>query len=168
MVLSLAPGARAAAAPGMPEAHGFSSARLKRLDAVVQEQIDQKHLAGAVVYVARDGHPVHFRAYGQQEIETGKAMPANVIFRIASMSKALTTTAIMMLYEEGKFRLHDPVSKYIPAFAKPQVAVAPPAGSPADVKFVLVPAKRPIQIRDLLTHTAGLTYGDGVAVEFYK
>ncbi len=168
VALSLAPAARAAAAPGTPEAHGFSSERLKRLDAVVQTEIDQKHLAGAVVYVARDGQPVHFRAYGQQEIEVGKPMPTDAIFRIASMSKALTTTAIMMLYEEGKFMLHDPVSKYIPAFAKSQVAVAPPAGSPADVKFVLVPAKRPIQIRDLLTHTAGLTYGDGPAVDLYK
>lgn len=163
----VAPVARGAAA-ATPESHGFSSERLKRLDAVVQEQIDQKHLAGAVVYVARDGQPVHFRAYGQQEMETGKPMPTDAIFRIASMSKALTTTAIMMLYEEGKFMLHDPVAKFIPGFAKSQVAVAPPAGSPADVKYVLVPAKRPIQIRDLLTHTAGLTYGDGLAVDLYK
>lgn len=160
--------ATVATAAGPAEGHGFSTERLKRLDAVVQEQIAQKHLAGAVVYVARDGQPVHFRAYGQQEIETGKAMPTDAIFRIASMSKALTTTAIMMLYEEGKFMLHDPVGKFIPGFAKSQVAVAPPAGSPADVKYVLVPAKRPIQIRDLLTHTAGLTYGDGPAVELYK
>ncbi len=165
----LAPVAQAAApAATSPEAHGFSSERLKRLDAVIQEQIDQKHLAGAVMFIARDGQPVHFRAYGQQEIETGKPMPTDAIFRIASMSKALTTTAVMMLYEEGKFMLHDPVSKYIPAFAKSSVAVAPPAGSPADLKYVLVPAKRPIQIRDLLTHTAGLTYGDGLAVDLYK
>jgi CubicO group peptidase (beta-lactamase class C family) len=151
-----------------PEAAGFSAERLKRLDAVVQGHIDQKQLAGAVLYVARDGKPVRFRGYGMQDIEAGKPMPTDAIFRIASMSKALTTTAIMMLYEEGKFMLHDPVSKFIPGFAKSQVAVAPPAGSPADVKYVLVPAKRPIQIRDLLTHTAGLTYGDGLAIEAYK
>jgi CubicO group peptidase (beta-lactamase class C family) len=163
-----APVTRAAVAANTPESHGFSSERLKRLDAVIQEQIDQKHMAGAVMFIARDGQPVHFRAYGQQEIETSKPMPTDAIFRIASMSKALTATAIMMLYEEGKFMLHDPVSKYIPAFAKSSVAVAPPAGSPTDVKYVLVPAKRPIQIRDLLTHTAGLTYGDGLAVDLYK
>jgi CubicO group peptidase (beta-lactamase class C family) len=163
-----APVTRAAVAANTPESHGFSSERLKRLDAVIQEQIDQKHMAGAVMFIARDGQPVHFRAYGQQEIETSKPMPTDAIFRIASMSKALTATAIMMLYEEGKFMLHDPVSKYIPAFAKSSVAVSPPAGSPADVKYVLVPAKRPIQIRDLLTHTAGLTYGDGLAVDLYK
>lgn len=157
-----------AAVESTPEARGFSAERLKRLDAVVQEQIEQKHLAGAVVFIARDGQPVHFRAYGQQEIETAKPMPTDAIFRIASMSKALTTTAIMMLYEEGKFMLHDPVSKYIPAFAKSAVAVAPPAGAAPDVKYVLVPAQRPIQIRDLLTHTAGLTYGDGLAVDDYK
>jgi len=148
--------------------NGFSAERLRRLDAVVQAEIDQKRMAGAVVYIARDGRPVHFRAYGQQEIETAKPMPTDAIFRIASMSKALTTTAVMMLYEDGKFMLKDPVAKFIPGFAKSMVAVAPPSGSPADVKFVLVPAKRPIQIRDLLTHTAGLTYGDGPAVELYK
>ncbi len=168
VALASVPAMHAAAAAGTPEAAGFSSERLQRLDAVVQAQIDQKRMAGAVVYIARDGKPVHFRGYGLQEIETGKTMPTDAIFRIASMSKALTTTAIMMLYEEGKFMLHDPVAKFIPAFAKSSVAVAPPAGSPPDVKFVLVPAKRPIQIRDLLTHTAGLTYGDGLAVDLYK
>jgi CubicO group peptidase (beta-lactamase class C family) len=165
--LCWAPSASAADAV-TPEAAGFSSDRLKRLDAVVQGHIDQKHLAGAVVYIARDGQPVRFRGYGMQDLEAGKPMPTDAIFRIASMSKALTTTAIMMLYEEGKFMLHDPVSKFIPGFSKSQVAVAPPAGSPADVKYVLVPAKRPIQIRDLLTHTAGLTYGDGLAIDLYK
>ena len=90
-----------------PEAAGFSAERLKRLDAVVQGHIDQKQLAGAVLYVARDGKPVRFRGYGMQDIEAGKPMPTDAIFRIASMSKALTTTAIMMLYEEGKFMLHE-------------------------------------------------------------
>jgi CubicO group peptidase (beta-lactamase class C family) len=95
-------------------------------------------------------------------------MKTDAIFRIASMSKAVTTVAVMMLYEEGKFLLHDPVSKYIPAFANPVVAVPPPAGAPADLKFVTEKANRPIQIRDLLTHTAGLTYGEGLAAELYK
>jgi CubicO group peptidase (beta-lactamase class C family) len=84
------------------------------------------------------------------------------------MSKAETTVAVMMLYEEGRFMLHDPVGKFIPGFQKSMVAVKPPADAPPGTKFVTVPAKRPIQIRDLLTHTAGLTYGDGPAVDLYK
>ncbi|MFT3784388.1 MAG: serine hydrolase domain-containing protein [Nibricoccus sp.] len=150
------------------KALGFSPERLQRLDAAVQESIAKQELAGGIMYIAREGQIVKLQAYGMQDIEGKKAMQPDAIFRIASMSKAITTTAVMMLYEEGKFLLHDPVSKYIPAFANSVVAVPPPAGSAADVKYVTVPAKRQIQIRDLLTHTAGLTYGDGLAVEDYK
>lgn len=148
--------------------NGFSPERLARLDAVIQEHVDRRQIAGAVVLIARDGQNVKLQAYGQQDIEASKPMSTDAIFRIASMSKALTTVAVMMLYEEGRFTLHDPVSKFIPAFAKSVVAVPPPAGSPPDVKFVTVPAKRPIQIRDLLTHTAGLTYGEGLAADLYQ
>jgi CubicO group peptidase (beta-lactamase class C family) len=95
-------------------------------------------------------------------------MTTDTIFRIASMSKAVTSVAAMMLYEEGKFLLHDPLSKYLPAFKDSVVAIPPPEGAPANVKFSTVKAKRPIQIRDLLTHCAGLTYGDGPAVDLYK
>jgi len=95
-------------------------------------------------------------------------MRTDSIFRIASMSKAVTTIAALMLYEEGRFMLNDPVSKFIPEFARSQVAVPPPAGTPGDVKYVTVPAKRAISIRDLMTHTAGLTYGDFLAIEDYK
>ena len=147
---------------------GFSGPRLERLDRAIQEQIDQQRIAGVVLYVAREGKPVRFRGYGQQDIASGKPMGTDAIFRIASMSKAVTSVAVMMLYEEGRFMLHDPVSKFIPAFKNSMVAVAPPAGSPPGTKYVTVPAKRPIQIRDLLTHTAGLTYGDGLAIDDYK
>jgi CubicO group peptidase (beta-lactamase class C family) len=147
----------------------FDAARLQRLDNVIQHHIDEKQLAGAVMYIARDGETAHLKAFGLQDIEAGKPMATDAIFRIASMSKAVTTVAIMMLYEEGKFRLRDPLSKFLPAFANSVVAVAPPAGSPQSVKFVTVKANRPIEIRDLLTHTAGLTYGDGgLAAELYK
>jgi CubicO group peptidase (beta-lactamase class C family) len=95
-------------------------------------------------------------------------MAPDAIFRIASMSKAVTSIAVMMLYEEGKFLLHDPVEKFIPAFKNSVVAVAPPKGSAAATKFVTEKARRPIQIRDLLTHTAGLTYGSGLAADLYK
>jgi CubicO group peptidase (beta-lactamase class C family) len=147
---------------------GFSPERLQRLDTVMQESVDHHEIAGGIMYIARNGQTVKLKAYGQQDIEAGKPMQTDAIFRIASMSKAVTTVAVMMLYEEGKFLLHDPVSKYIPAFANSVVAVPPPAGSSPELKYITVPAKRPIQIRDLLTHTAGLTYGDGPAVEVYK
>ena len=163
-VASLARGAEIA----NPAAVGFDAARLARLDAVIQAQVDQKKIAGVVLYAARDGKEVRHRGYGMRDIEAGKTMTTDAIFRIASMSKAVTTTAVMMLYEEGRFLLHDPVSKYIPEFKNSVVAVAPPEGSPAGTKFVTVKAKRPIQIRDLLTHTAGLTYGSGPAADVYK
>jgi CubicO group peptidase (beta-lactamase class C family) len=148
----------------------FDESRLRRLDDVIQHHVDQRDLAGAVMFIARDGQPVHFKAFGLQDVEAGKPMATDAIFRIASMSKAVTSIAIMMLYEEGKFRLHDPISKFLPAFSESMVAEPAPAGSPAGVKFVTVKARRGIQIRDLLTHTAGLTYGDGdsLAAELYQ
>lgn len=149
---------------------GFSPERLDRLDAAIQQQIDQHRLAGGVMFIARDGQVAHLKTFGHQDIESGKPMPADAIFRIASMSKAITTVAALILYEEGRFMLNDPVSKYIPAFAKPVVAVAPPADAPPGTKYVTVPAKRPITIRNLMTHTAGLTYGDtgSLAADDYK
>lgn len=157
-----------AAAESLAEASGFSSDRLARFDRAIQEQIDQHRIAGVISYVARDGKPVRFRAYGLQDIEAKKPMSTDAIFRIASMSKAVTSVAIMMLYEEGRLMMHDPVSKFIPAFKNSVVAVPPPADAAPGTKYVTEPVKRPIQIRDLLTHTAGLTYGDGLAVDAYK
>ncbi|MDI1250279.1 MAG: serine hydrolase [Lacunisphaera sp.] len=166
-VCILAPAAFAAAA-ATPESLGFSSERLGRLDALIQDHIDHQQLAGAVMFVARDGQTAHLKAYGLQDKASGQPMATDAIFRIASMSKAVTTIAALMLYEEGRFMLNDPVAKYIPAFANSVVAMPPPADAPAGTKYVTVPAKRPISIRDLLRHTAGLTYGDGLAVDDYK
>jgi CubicO group peptidase (beta-lactamase class C family) len=158
------------AAEADPAALGFDAARLARLDAVIQAQVDQKKVAGVVLHVSRDGKPVRHRAYGAQDVEAGKLMPAEVVFRIASMSKAVTSLAVMMLCEEGMFMLKDPVSKFIPEFARSVVAVERGKGTTQllDKKYDTVPAKRPIQIRDLLAYTAGLTYGDGLAVDDYK
>ena len=155
---------------GDATALGFDPLRLQRLDAVMQDHVDRKQIAGGVVYVARDGQTAHLRTYGMQDIEAARPMAPDAILRIASMSKAVTSVAVMMLYEEGKFRLHDPVSKFIPGFRNSVVAVKPADGLPAVAgkPYATVPAKRPIQIRDLLTHTAGLTYGDGLANEDYK
>lgn len=149
---------------------GFDPTRLQRLDAVIQDHVDRKQIAGGIMFIARDGETAHQRTYGMQDIEGARPMSPDAIFRIASMSKAVTSVAVMMLYEEGKFRLHDPVSKFIPGFAKSVVAVKPTAELPAlpGKTYATVPVKRPIQIRDLLTHTAGLTYGDGPANADYK
>ena len=165
LLLSVVQPVRASEAAS-PEKFGFSGGRLQRLDAVIQAQVEQKKIAGVVLYVAREGKAVRHRGYGMGDLEAGKPMTTDAIFRIASMSKAVTTTAIMMLYEEGKLMLRDPVSNYIPEFKNSMVAVAAPDGSAE--KFVTVKAKRPIQIRDLLTHTAGLTYGTGPAAELYR
>lgn len=146
----------------------FDRGRLARLDAAIQAEVDGGRLAGGVMLIRRDGKVVHLESYGQQNRETARGMPTDAIFRIASMSKAVTTVAALMLYEEGRFLLRDPLSKYLPAFAHSVVAVPPPAGAPAGTKYTTVPVKRPIQIRDLMTHTAGLTYGDGLAVDDYK
>jgi CubicO group peptidase (beta-lactamase class C family) len=153
---------------GNPEAHGFSRERLKRLDAAVQAAVDEKKMAGGIVYLARDGEVAYLSTYGNRDTEAGQPMTTDTIFRLASMSKAVTSVAVMMLYEEGRFMLNDPIEKFIPAFKDPVVAVAPPPGSLASVKFVTVPAKRSITIRHLLSHQAGLTYGDGFAAAEYE
>lgn len=147
---------------------GFDPARLARLDAVIDDTIARGQLAGGIVYIARDGQVAQLKSYGYRDVEARVPMTNDTIFRIASMSKAVTTVAVMMLYEEGKFMLHDPISKYLPAFRNSVVAVPPAADAPAGTKYSTVPAKRPIQIRDLLTHTAGLTYGEGLASDDYK
>lgn len=152
----------ATAAPRAAEvinAQGFSPERLKRLDAAIDEQIDKKQLAGGVMVVMRDGKPVVFKAYGQQDVENARAMRTDTLFRIASMSKALTTVAALMLYEEGRFLLKDPVARYLPAFANLQVAL--PGGGTEK-------PRRALTIHDLLTHTAGMSYGAGPAQAAYE
>jgi CubicO group peptidase (beta-lactamase class C family) len=151
-----------------PAALGFDAARLQRLDGVIEREIDGGQLAGAVMIVKRDGQDAVFKAYGKSDLEANVAMKPDAIFRIASMSKALTTVAALMLYEEGRFMLNDPVSKFIPEYAKSVVAIPPPADAPAGTKYVTVPAKHAITIRELMTHTAGLTYGDFLAIDDYK
>lgn len=150
--------------------NGFDPARLARIDALFQQAVDRGQLPGAIVYIARDGQTVRQKTFGRQNVEADQPMAPDAIFRIASMSKAVTSVAVMMLYEEGHFRLHDPVSKFIPGFKDAVVAVAPTSERPAlpGKTYATVPVKRPLQIRDLLTHTAGLTYGTGLAEADYK
>src|SRR5262249_61403854 len=145
------------AQPGLPRAKpedvGVSSERLRRIDDVVKRHIDEHRIAGAVTLVARKGKVVHFAAYGQADGERERPMHKGTLFRMASSAKPVTGVAVMMLVEEGKVRLADPVSKFIPALKDLKVAVE----RGGEVK--LVPAARPVTIRDLLTHTSGLGSG---------
>lgn len=148
-----------------PESVGLSSDRLGRLGELIQQQIDNNKMAGVNSLILRDGKAAYFESHGMIHKGEQRPMRKDAIFRIASMSKAVTSVAVMMLYEEGHFMLNDPVSDYIPAF-KDQVVAVP--DSTADKGYRTVPAKRPMTVRHLLTHTAGLTYGDGVANEAYE
>ncbi len=134
-----------------PEEVGFSASRLKRIDSVMQRYVDQRILAGIVTLVARRGHVVHFEKFGFQDIKTSKPMELDTIFRIYSMTKPITSVALMMLFEQGLVRLADPVTKFIPEFKKVKVWVN--EGEFADLV-------REITVHDLLMHTAGLSYGD--------
>ena len=137
-----------------PEAVGLSTERLSRIDKVMEMHVDQQKIAGGVTLLARHGKIAHLGTYGMMDVEAGKPMAPDTIFRIASMTKPITSVAVMMLYEEGHFRLHERVSKFIPAFKEMQVL--PPADAEDSVQSV--PATKQITIWNLLTHTAGLTY----------
>ncbi|MES9955955.1 MAG: serine hydrolase domain-containing protein [Sedimenticola sp.] len=137
-----------------PESVGLSAERLERIDRVIDEHIAQKKIAGAVVLVARKGKIAYLREAGLAD--TDRPMRKDTIFRIVSMTKPLTSTAIMLLYEDGKLLLSDPVSKYIPEFKNPKVLELMPEGS--DFEYKLVPAKREVTVRDLLSHSSGILY----------
>jgi len=137
-----------------PEQVGLSSERLGNLDRLMNSYVEQQKIGGAVTLVARHGKIAYFKAVGLADV--GKPMQQDTIFRVVSMTKPVTSTAIMLLYEEGKLLLSDPVSKYIPAFRNQKVLVAQPEGAPFPYK--LEPVKREVQIRDLLAHTSGILY----------
>jgi CubicO group peptidase (beta-lactamase class C family) len=152
-----------------PEVVGLSTERLSRIGAVMQKYVEEGRLGGVVTLVARDGKVAWLQAFGTLDPRTGAPMPTDAVFRIASQTKAVTSVAVMILFEEGKLLLGDPVSKYIPEFKTTTVAV------PDEINkgkkgpgYTIVPAKRQITVRDLLTHTAGISYGDGPAMDLYK
>ncbi len=136
-----------------PETVGLSAERLDRIGAAVQRAIDDNRISGAVTLVARKGRVAWFKAQGSMDKEARKAMQPDAIFRICSMTKPITSTAVMMLYEDGRFLLSDPVSKYLPEFKNPKMLVKPASGQP-----YTIPANAEITIKHLLTHTSGLTY----------
>jgi len=143
-----------------PESVGLSGERLQRIRETIQRHMDARQIAGAVTLVARKGHIAHLEAQGLMDLDSKKPMTKDSIFRIYSMSKPIAGVATLMLMEEGKLRLNDPVSKFIPEFKGMKVAVIQerPAGT-APLQFYTVPATREITIQDLLTHVSGLASG---------
>jgi CubicO group peptidase (beta-lactamase class C family) len=166
LTLSLiAPLARAQNLPRTrPEAVGLSTERLKRLSTVLHKYAEDGKLPGGVALVARRGKVAYLEAFGQRDREASSPMPEDAIFRIASQTKALVSVGVMMLQEEGRLLISDRVGKYLPEFRETTVAAPNKAGTGYEV----VKAKRPITIRDLLTHTAGIGYGGGVAKDRWE
>jgi CubicO group peptidase (beta-lactamase class C family) len=141
--------------PALPETAGFSSEKLKRIDNAMNEWVQKGWMNGGEVLIVREGKIVYYKSIGYNDLETKTPLPKDGIFRIASQTKAITSTAIMMLYEEGKLLLNDPVSKYIPSYKNQKVL---DKFNAADTTYTTVPATRDITIKDLLTHTSGLGY----------
>jgi CubicO group peptidase (beta-lactamase class C family) len=141
-----------------PEQVGMSSQRLDRVGQMLKAQIERERFPGAVAIVARKGKIVYFEAFGQRDPQTGAPMSKDAIFRLYSMTKPFTSVAAMMLVEDGKLTLADPVSKHLPQLAKLQVAVAK-QDADGKTSYTLVPAANEITIQDLLRHTSGIVYG---------
>jgi CubicO group peptidase (beta-lactamase class C family) len=159
LLLTAAISAAQKPSPGLqtatPESAGVSPERLKRIDNNIGEWVSDERLNGVVALIVRNGKIVYHKAFGYDDLEKTRPMKTDMIFRIASQTKAITSVAVMMLYEEGKFLLDDPISKFIPEFEKPQVLNV---FNEKDSSYTTTPAKREITIRDLLTHTSGIGY----------
>jgi CubicO group peptidase (beta-lactamase class C family) len=152
-----------------PQEAGFSAAGLARIDAYIKNEIADNKIPGAIMMIQRNGKTAYYRSFGVRDPGTKEPMTPNTIFRIYSMSKPITTVAAMMLVEEGKLQLDEPLSKYIPAFADVKVGVEK-KGEDGKMGLDLVAPKRPITIQDLMRHTSGLTYGffgEGVVKKAY-
>ena len=146
-----------------PEKVGMSAERLDRLTETFQGYMDNRQLSGSVILVARKGQVAYLKSFGNSDMVKKILLKDNSIFRIASQSKAIVSVGIMILQEEGKLLINDPVGKYIPEFMETTVAV-PKEGE----GYEIVKANRPITLRDLLTHTAGIGYGAGVASDLWE
>jgi CubicO group peptidase (beta-lactamase class C family) len=152
-----------------PVSASFSRAKLQRVGDYIRNEIATGKIPSAIILIQQHGHPVYFENFGVRDVESRRPMTADTIFRLYSMSKPITSVAAMMLVEDGKLSLHDPVSKYIPAFADVKVGVEK-RDEHEKPSLVLEPVNRPITIEDLLRHTSGLTYGfygDGAVRKLY-
>ena len=150
-------------APSVPELAAVSSERLAHLDAAMERYVADGQLAGAVVLVARRSRIVYHKAFGLRDVESGAQMRKSSMFRIASQSKAIVSAGVLVLQEQGKLLIGDPVSKYLPEFKNTSVAVENDSEG-----YDVVAASRPITLRDLLTHTAGISYGNGTAEDRWE
>jgi CubicO group peptidase (beta-lactamase class C family) len=163
LVLAWLVGAAIAHAQGLPTAKpeqvGLSSERLARITEMLGDNIAKGDIPGAVLLIARHGKAAYFESLGALDPQTKTPMRKDAIFRIYSMSKPITTVAAMMLYEEGRITLDEPIGKYLPQLAKPMVGVEITGSSGGEPKLELMPAKRPITIQDLMRHSSGFTYG---------
>lgn len=160
----------AAVAFGPPPGAELSVEKLQRIDGFLNGEIDSGKIPGAIVLIQRRGQPVYFKSFGKRDVDTGLPMTMDTIFPIHSVTKTITSVAVMMLVDRGKIALADPVSKYIPSFAAMKVGVErkDEAGKPV---LDLVPPHRPVTIEDLLLHTSGITYGfygDGLVKSAYE
>lgn len=155
VVLASAQTKTATLQPALPETAGMSAERLKRIDTMLTGWVERGRTNGVVALIARKGKIVYHKAFGFDDVGKKDPVRTDDIYRIASQTKAITSVAAMMLYEEGKFLLDDPVSRYIPEFAKPVVL---DKFNAADSTYTTVPAKSEITIRQLLTHTSGIGY----------
>ncbi len=149
--------------PTTPESVGLSSGRLEYLTGAFEKYSENGQLPGSVMLVARKGRIAYLEAFGQSDLESGTPLREDAIFRIASQTKAIVSVGIMILQEEGKLLISDPVGKYIPEYLVTTVAAEKEGGG-----YEIVPANRPITIRDLLTHTTGIGYGRGVAADLWE
>lgn len=156
--------AQPALTPAKPEEAGFSTERLARIDQTINSHLDAGHIPGAVVFIARNGKIVYYKAFGYSDVNTKSVLKKDDIFRMASQSKAITSLAVMMLWEENKFGLDDPISKFIPEFRNPKVMTR---FNIADSSFATEPAKSEPTIRQLLTHTSGIDYA-GIGSQEFK
>ncbi len=157
-LLAVAP-AGAQVPAGTPEDMGLSAKRLERIGEMIQRAIDADQISGAVTVVARRGRIAHFEAHGLMDLEANAPMRKETIFPIASMTKPVTGVAILMLVEEGRVRLSDPVSRFIPEFRDTKVAMPRSDSGGEEGDIYTVPAKREITVQDLITHTSGLVSG---------
>ncbi len=142
--------------PGSPEAAGMSPDRIGRISQMLEQAVSDGEVPGGVALIARNGRVVYHHAFGMSDVQEAKPFSKDAIFRIASQTKAITATAVMMLWEEGHFRLDDPISDYMPEFEKTGVLES---FNEADSSFTVTPLEKPITIRHLLSHTSGIGYG---------
>ncbi|MHC2439051.1 CubicO group peptidase (beta-lactamase class C family) [Bradyrhizobium sp. USDA 4451] len=165
-----APVARAEGSYEIPAGAHFNPDKLAKISEFFKNEVATGKIPGAIVLIQQHGKPVYHEAFGVQDVDSKVPITDKTIFRLASMSKSITAVASMQLLEEGKYKLDDPVSKYIPSFADMKVGVEKKAEDGTKT-LELVPLKRPITILDLMTHTSGITYGfygDSLVRKAYK